>query len=32
MGQQTSDNTPAPTIWEIPDDVWPMIHTILHEQ
>ena len=20
------------TIWEIPDDVWPMIHTILEDQ
>ena len=31
MVQRTSDNTPAPTLWEIPDDVWPMIQTILNE-
>jgi putative transposase len=31
MGQRTSDNTLAPTIWEIPDDVWPMIQTMLNE-
>jgi transposase len=31
MGQRTSDNTPAPPIWEIPDDVWPMIQAMLNE-
>jgi transposase len=30
MVQHTSDNTPAPPIWEIPDEVWPMIHTIVN--
>jgi putative transposase len=30
MVQHTSDNTPAPTIWEIPDEVWPMIQTIVN--
>jgi transposase len=30
MVQHTSDNTPAPTLWEIPDDVWPMIQTIVN--
>ena len=30
MVQQTSANTPAPTIWEIPDEVWPMIQTIVN--
>ena len=29
MVQQTSDHTPAPTIWEIPAEVWPMIQTIV---
>jgi putative transposase len=29
MGKRQSHHTPAPTIWEIPDDVWPIIQTIL---
>ena len=32
MDQQRTANKSAPTIWEIPDDVWPMIHTILDDQ
>jgi transposase len=32
MEQQRTANKPASTIWEIPDDVWPMIHTILDDQ
>jgi hypothetical protein len=31
MGQRASDTTVAPTIWEIPDDVRPMIQTMLNE-
>jgi putative transposase len=31
MGKRKRDTTPAPTIWEIPEDVWPMIQTILDE-
>jgi transposase len=30
MVQQTSDTTPAPTLWEIPDEVWPRIQPILN--
>jgi putative transposase len=30
MVQQTSANTPAPTIWEMPDEVWPMIQTLVN--
>jgi len=29
MDRQKSNNQPMPTIWEIPDDAWPMLHTIL---
>jgi putative transposase len=29
MGKQQRDTTPAPTIWEIPDDVWPLIQRML---
>jgi transposase len=32
MDQQRTANKSAPTIWEIPDDVWPMIHTILDDR
>jgi putative transposase len=32
MDQQKTNTKPVPTIWEIPDDVWPMIQTILDEQ
>lgn len=32
MDQQKTDTKPVPTIWEIPDDVWPLIQTILDEQ
>ena len=28
MDQQETNTKPVPTIWEIPDDVWPMIQTI----
>ncbi len=31
MRKRKCETTPAPTIWEIPDDVWPMIQTILDE-
>jgi putative transposase len=29
MDRQTSNNQPMPTIWEMPDDAWPMLQTIL---
>ena len=32
MRANKSDKTPAPTIWEIPDEVWPIIQRILDEQ
>jgi hypothetical protein len=32
MGKKTSDTKAEPTIWEIPDDVWPLIQTFLDEQ
>jgi len=32
MRANKSDTTPAPTIWEIPDEVWPIIQRILNEQ
>jgi putative transposase len=31
MGKRKRDNLPAPTIWEIPDDVWPMLQRIMDE-
>jgi putative transposase len=31
MGKRTRDTTPMPTIWEVPDDVWPVIQQILDE-
>ena len=31
MRLKKSDTTPAPTIWEIPDEVWPIIQRILDE-
>jgi putative transposase len=32
MRETQSDKTSAPTIWEIPDEVWPIIQRILDEQ
>jgi putative transposase len=29
MGAHQSNTTPAPTIWEVPDDVWPVIPQLL---
>lgn len=29
MGTEQRNTTPAPTIWEVPDDVWPVIQQIL---
>ena len=29
METRKSDKPPMPTIWEIPDEVWPMLQTIL---
>jgi len=29
MGKRKRDNITAPTIWDMPDDVWPMIQRIL---
>ena len=31
MGKRETNNGPMPTIWEIPDEVWPMIPTMLDE-
>jgi transposase len=31
MDQQQSNNQAMPTSWEIPDDVWPMLQTMLDE-
>jgi putative transposase len=31
MGQKKAESQEQPTIWEIPDDVWPLIQTILDE-
>jgi transposase len=31
MGTHKSNTTPAPTIWEVPDDVWPVIQQLLDE-
>ena len=30
-GKQRAEHQEQPTIWEIPDDVWPLIQTILDE-
>jgi putative transposase len=32
MEKRKSDKPPVPTIWEIPDEGWPMIQTILDAQ
>lgn len=32
MREKKSDKTPAPTIWAMPDEVWPIIQRILDEQ
>jgi transposase len=29
MGQERAEQQEQPTIWAIPDDVWPLIRTIL---
>lgn len=31
MGQKRAERQEQPTIWDIPDDVWPFIHTMLDE-
>ena len=31
MGKKRAEHQEPPTIWEIPDDVWPLIQTILDE-
>jgi len=31
MGKKRPEQREPPTIWEIPDDVWPLIQTILDE-
>ena len=31
MGKQRAEPQEPPTLWEIPDDVWPLIQTILDE-
>ena len=31
MGQKTAEPQEQPTIWEMPDDVWPLLQTILDE-
>jgi len=31
MARAKTDQRPMPTIWEIPDEVWPMLQTILDE-
>ena len=31
MGKRQRDTTPAPTLWEVPDEVWPVIQQILDE-
>jgi putative transposase len=31
MGKKSAEPQEQPTIWEIPDDVWPLIQTILDE-
>jgi hypothetical protein len=32
MDRQKTDNQPMPTIWEIPDEVWPVMQTILDQR
>jgi putative transposase len=32
MDKPTTHPKPRPTIWEIPDEVWPMSHTMLDDQ
>jgi putative transposase len=31
MGEKSSERQEQPTIWEIPDDVWPLLQTLLDE-
>jgi putative transposase len=31
MGKKRAERQEQPTIWDIPDDVWPCIHTVLDE-
>jgi putative transposase len=31
MGKKRAERQEQPTIWEIPEDVWPFIQTILDE-
>ena len=31
MGKKTAEPQELPTVWAIPDDVWPLLHRILDE-
>lgn len=32
MDREQTDNHPIPTVWEIPDEVWPVMQTILAQR